>query len=57
MAKIISILLISFLGWKATGVDLLTIVTLATLTIDIYKEFLKLQKMIYNILKMKTAKR
>ena len=57
MAKVISILLISFLGWKVTGTDFFVLATLTSFTIELYKGFSNLQKMIQNILKDKTARR
>ena len=51
MAKIISTILISYLGWKLTGYNFFTLSALVTLSIDLYtslrKLFFKAQK-IYN---------
>ena len=57
MAKIISILTLSFIGWKVTGYDFFILTSLASFTIDIYIELIEFSKNITKILKIKIAKR
>lgn len=51
--KIVSVIIISIVGWLATGYDLFTVLTLASLSIDLYKGLHKLQKKYYKVLMMK----
>lgn len=57
MAKIISTLLISAIGWIVTGYDFFIIASLISFSIDIYKGILKIQKRYHKNTKDKTAKR
>lgn len=57
MAKIISILLISYIGCKVTGYDFFTIATLISFALDLYKGILKTHKIIKKYTKEKPAKR
>lgn len=57
MAKIISILLISYLGWKLTGYDFFVLSALISFALDIYSSMIDLQKRLYKYTKDKTAKR
>ena len=49
--KIVSIL-ISLLAWRVTGYDFFIILTVTSMTIDLYKGFKKVQKRLNKILKM-----
>lgn len=49
--KIVSIL-ISLLAWRVTGYDFFIILTITSMTIDLYKGFKKVQKRLNKILKM-----
>jgi hypothetical protein len=49
--KIVSIL-ISLLVWRVTGYDFFIILTVTSMTIDLYKGFKKVQKRLNKILKM-----
>lgn len=49
--KIVSIL-ISLLAWRVTGYDFFIILTVISMTIDLYKGFKKVQKRLNKILKM-----
>ena len=49
--KIVSIL-ISLLVWRVTGYDFFIILTVTSMTIDIYKGIKKVQKRLNKILKM-----
>ena len=51
--KIVSVIIISIVGWIATGYDLFTILTIASMSIDLYKGLRKLQKKYYKVLMMK----
>lgn len=53
MMKIACVIIVSFIGWIATGYDIFTIITIASLTIDLYKGFKKVQKKYNKSLKMK----
>ncbi len=55
MAKIISILFISYLGWKLTGYDFFILATLTSFSIEIYKELSHVLKRINKYTKDKTA--
>lgn len=57
MAKVISIILISCLGWKVTGYDFFVIASLLSFSIDIYKGIKKIQKRYPKHTKDKTSKR
>lgn len=57
MAKVISIILISCLGWIVTGYDFYAIASLLSFSIDLYKEIKKLQKRYQKYTKDKTARR
>lgn len=57
MAKIISVLLISFIGYKVANYDFFIIATLTSFSIDIYKEIRKMYKRYSKYTKDKTAKR
>ena len=48
--KIVSIL-ISLLVWRVTGYDFFIILTVTSITIDLYKEIKKVQKRLNKILK------
>ena len=52
MAKIISILLLSYIGWEVTGYDFFTLSALISFSIDLY---IGLQNTKDNITKDKTA--
>ena len=52
MNKIASILIISLLAWIVTGYDFFTLLTIVSMTIDLYKGFCKVRKRINKILKM-----
>ena len=49
--KIVSIL-ISLLVWRVTGYDFFIILTITSITIDLYKGIKKVQKRLNKILKM-----
>lgn len=49
--KIVSIL-ISLLAWRVTGYDFFIILTITSMTIDLYKGIKKVQKRLNKILKM-----
>jgi hypothetical protein len=49
--KIVSIL-ISLLAWRVTGYDFFIILTVTSMTIDLYKGIKKVQKRLNKILKM-----
>jgi hypothetical protein len=49
--KIVSIL-ISLLVWRVTGYDFFIILTITSMTIDLYKGIKKVQKRLNKILKM-----
>ena len=49
--KIVSIL-ISLLAWRVAGYDFFIILTITSMTIDLYKGFKKVQKRVNKILKM-----
>ena len=49
--KIVSIL-ISLLAWRVTGYDIFIILTITSMTIDLYKGIKKVQKRLNKILKM-----
>ena len=49
--KIVSIL-ISLLAWSVTGYDFFIILTITSMTIDLYKGIKKVQKRLNKILKM-----
>lgn len=49
--KIVSIL-ISLLAWHVTGYDFFIILTITSMTIDLYKGIKKVQKRLNKILKM-----
>lgn len=49
--KIVSIL-ISLLAWRVTGYDFFIILTVTSMTIDLYKGFKKVQNRLNKILKM-----
>lgn len=49
--KIVSIL-ISLLVWRVTGYDFFIILTITSMTIDLYKGIKKIQKRLNKILKM-----
>lgn len=55
MVKIISILLISFVGWMVSGYDFFTLITLTSFAIDIYKSLKNLQKRFDKYTKDKTV--
>ena len=55
MAKIISTLTISYLGWVLTGYDFFILSSLITYSIDIYKGLIKIQKRLNKNTKDKTA--
>ena len=55
MAKIISMIFISYLGWKVTGYDFFDLLTLISLALDSYKSFIKIQKRLNKYTKDKTA--
>lgn len=46
MYKIISIILISYIGWKITGYDFFVLSALTSYSIDIYQGFTDLHKKI-----------
>lgn len=53
MAKIISVITISYLGWILTGYDFFILSALITYSIDIYERLCKVQKRLNKILKIK----
>lgn len=55
MAKILSVITISYLGWKLTGYDFFILTSLITYAIDIHDYLLKLQKRLFKNTKDKTA--
>lgn len=57
MAKIISVLLISFIGYKVANYDFFIIATPTSFSIDIYKEIRKMYKRYSKYTKDKTARR
>lgn len=57
MAKIISIISISLVGWVVTGYDFFIIASLTSFSIEVYQSLTKLQKRYHKHTKDKTAKR
>lgn len=57
MKEIASVIIISSLTWFVTGYDLFTLITVTSMTIELYKGFCKVHKRINKILKLmrKTA--
>ena len=51
--KIVSTLIISFIGWIATGYDFFAILTIASIAIDLYQSLNSAQKRLNKILKIK----
>lgn len=57
MAKIISTIFISFIGWIVTGYDFFVISSLLSFSIELHTELNKTQKRYFKNTKDKTARR
>ncbi len=55
MAKILSMILISYLGWKLTGYDFFILSSLISFALDTYQSLIKVQKRLNKTTKDKTA--